>query len=210
MAAIRQEGSILRIDTDRVEAAVRTEGYTSGVMAGSFLDKHTGARDPGFGLAIIDFLLAPGPGHPDTPEELRYHVGDPYHGSLVKHYVEGPQICTQAKRLPFEIVRGERFVAVREWFVWSAAPPPYRTGSLWEQWLVFPDGVRWFLAFDRVTSANSVDSLILRMDMPGHLKHTPGDTFRQVYLSYEGCLPADAFRDDFRPEQRYLYQRKRG
>jgi len=208
MAQIEEDGAVLRIETNRLRAAVRTEGYVSGVMAQSFEDKQTGARDPGFGLMIVDFLLEPGAESDDTPDELRYHVGDAYHGNIQKRYVELPQICTRAKKLPFEIIRGPDFVAVRQWFTWTTARPPYRPGSRWDQWLVFPDGVRWFLAYDRVTSANDVECLALRTDMPGHIKHDVGDTFDQLYLSYYGELPATAFYDDFSPDDRYLYSRE--
>jgi hypothetical protein len=209
---------VLRIETDSYYAVVQTEGYVSGVMAGSFMDKRTGACDQGFGLCIIDFLLEPGAGFDTpsatqsrddetTPSALRYHWGDAVHGNIPKRYVELPQICTQAKQLPFEVVKGEGFVAVRQWFTWTIARPPYRAGSLWEQWLVFPDGVRWFFAYDHVTSANTVDGLMLRLDMPGHLKHQRGDTFEQIYLNYHGCIPSSAFADDFPPDGRYFYRR---
>jgi len=210
MATVHREGSLLRIDTDCYCAAVRTEGYVSGVMGGSFLDKRTNSRDLGFGLVVVDFLLEPGVDDSSTPPQLRYHWGDSVHGNVPKCYVELPQICTQAKKLTFEVIEGGNFVAVRQWFRWSLARPPYRAGSLWEQWLVFPDGVRWFLAYDRVTSANTVDCLLLRMDMPGHIRHNRGDTFRQVYLSYHGFIPSDAFAEDFPPDARYLYRREDG
>src|SRR5437763_16727962 len=48
------------IKTDALEATVRKTGYVSGVRAGTLLDKKTGAHDIGFGLHIMDFLLAPG------------------------------------------------------------------------------------------------------------------------------------------------------
>lgn len=201
---------MLRIETDRYHAAIATEGYVSGVMAGSFVDKQTGAWDLSFGLEIVDFLLEPGPEDEATPQDLHYHVGDAYHGNLVKRYVELPQICTQAKTLPFEIVQGQGFVAVKQWFRWSVAPPPYKVGSLWEQWLVFPDGARWFLAYDKVTSANTTDRLLLRMDMPGHLKHQGGDTFDQVYLSYCGNIPSAEFVEDAPPHAKCLYEREEG
>jgi hypothetical protein len=210
MATVRWDGSILRIETDSYHAAVQTEGYVSGVMGGSFVDKRTGGRDLGFGLVIVDFLLEPGADDETTPADLRYHWGDLVHGNLPKRYVELPQICTQAKKLPVQIVEGKKFVAIRQWFTWTIARPPYRPGSQWEQWLVFPDGVRWFLAYDRVTSANTVDCLLLRMDMPSHIRHQRGDTFRQVYLSYHGFIPSDAFVDDFPPDARYLYRREDG
>jgi hypothetical protein len=69
--------------------------------------------------------------------------------------------------------------------------------------------VRWFLACDKVTSANTLDCLFVRMDMPGHIKHQRGDTFSEVYLSYQGCIPSEAFFEDFPPDARYLYQRDR-
>ncbi|MFA0749598.1 MAG: hypothetical protein SLRJCFUN_000001, partial [Candidatus Fervidibacter sp.] len=162
MATVRWDGSILRIETDCYYAAVRTEGYVSGVMGGSFVDKRTGSRDLGFGLAVVDFLLEPGADDETTPPDLRYRWGDKIHGNIPKRYVELPQICTQAKKLPVQIVEGKKFVAIRQWFTWTIACPPYRAGSRWEQWLVFPDGVRWFLAYDKVTSANTVNCLLLR------------------------------------------------
>jgi len=207
MATLQKDGSVLQIETDSYHAAMQTQGYVSGTMAGSFMDKRTGARDLGFGLCIIDFLLEPGADDETTPPALRYHWGDAVHGQIPKRYVELPQICTQAKQLPFEVVEGEGFVAVRQWFRWDTARPPYKAGSRWEQWLVFPDGVRWFLAYDKVTSANTVDNLVLRMDMPGHLKHQRGDTFEGVYLSYHGDIPSGAFADDFPPDGRYFYRR---
>lgn len=207
MAALREDEQLIRVRTDRYDAAVAITGYVSGVAAGSFVDRATGAHDLGHGLAIADFLLEPGADDESTPADLRYHHGDLYHGNLPKRYVELPQICTQAGRLPHETIVGPGFVAVRRWFRWSVARPPYQPGSTWEQWLVFPDGARWFLAYDRITSANSVDGLIFRQDIPGHLKHTDGDTFNHIYLSYAGVLPPEAFLADFPPHERYLYRR---
>lgn len=208
MATLAIHGTRLHIETDTYQAVVAIEGYVSGVMGGSFLDKRTGSRDPGFGLMIVDFLLEPGEDDRDIPETMRYEWRNLVHGNIPKRYVELPQICTQARRLDYETHRGEGFVAVHQWFRWTQARPPYRPGSTWEQWLVFPEGVRWFLAYDRVTSVNSVESLFLRTDMPGHLKHHRGDTFRHIYLSYEGLLPASAFLEDFPPDTRYFYRRR--
>src|SRR3989304_4248982 len=50
----------INISTPQLEAAVRKNGYVSGVAAQSFLDKKTGFRDPGFGLDIVDFIMEPG------------------------------------------------------------------------------------------------------------------------------------------------------
>lgn len=207
MAQITLDGTIIQIATDRLTAEVHTAGYVSGVAGGTLVDRATGATDLGHGLAIADFLLEPGSDHADTPEEYRYHTGDAFHGDLTKRYVELPQICTKASPLPYEIYQGEGYVAVKQWFSYTDARPPYRHGSTWEQWLVFPDGVRWFLAYDRLTSANDVEHLIFRQDIPGHLKHRGGDTFRQVYLSYHGVIDRSEFVADFAPHERFLYQR---
>src|SRR5436189_1300838 len=90
---VQQTDDYIQIDTDALQARINKKGYVSGVAAGTLLDKKTGARDLGFGLHVMDFLLAPGwrdDGYPRDPK---------LHGDLPKHFVEGPQICTQARRL---------------------------------------------------------------------------------------------------------------
>ncbi len=88
---VREVKDGLEIETDQLVARINSKGYVSGVAAGSFLDKRTGARDVGFGLHIMDFLMAPGWRDDGYPRDKKVH------GDLPKHYVEGPQICTQAK-----------------------------------------------------------------------------------------------------------------
>ena len=57
---VRQTADAVEIETDALKAQIRKKGYVSGVAAGSLVDKKTGAKDIGFGLHIMDFLLAPG------------------------------------------------------------------------------------------------------------------------------------------------------
>ena len=94
-----------------------------------------------------------------------------------KHYVEGPQICTQAKELKPEIIRGKDFVAVRLRYRFTKPGKGFKAGSTWEQTLVFQPGVRYFLCGERITSVNDVDDLFYRIDMPGHIRHKGGDNF---------------------------------
>src|SRR5947199_3154179 len=94
-------------EPDAVQAMIKKKGSVSGIAAGSFLDKKTGAKDAGFGLHIMDFLLGPGWKDDAYPRDAKYH------GNLPHHYLEGPQICTQAKKLDPEIIHGDGFVAVR-------------------------------------------------------------------------------------------------
>jgi hypothetical protein len=201
---VRETDDYVEVETDALRARINKKGYVSGIAAGSLLDKKTGARDAGFGLHIMDFLL--GPGWKDDG----YSRDPKVHGNLPRHYVEGPQICTQAKRLTPEIIRGKGFVAVRLRFRFTRAAPGLKAGSLWEQTLVFQPGLRYVLCGERITSANTLDNVCYRIDMPGHIRHKGGDSFAQVYLSYHGKIPASAFAKDFGPDEKYLYQRREG
>ena len=199
---VQETDDYIQIDTDALQARIRKKGYVSGIAAGSFLDKKTGAIDAGFGLHIMDFLLGPGWKDDGYPRDAKYH------GNLPKHYVEGPQICTQAKMLDPEIVRGDDFVAVRMQFRFTQPAKGLKAGSLWKQTLVFLPKVRYVVCSEAITSANDVDNLIYRIDMPGHVKHKNLDTFAQIYLSYHGTIPAKEFAKNFAPDEKFIYQRK--
>ena len=202
---VEETEDAVRVETDLLRAAVPKKGYVTGIGAGTFLDKKTGARDVGFGLHIWDFLMAPG------WRDDGYQRDPKMHGNLPKHYVEGPQICTQAKQLPAEVIRGDGFAAVRLTFTFTKPGEGLKAGSKWEQVIVFRPGVRYVLSAERVTSVNTADDLFYRIDMPGHIKHTGGDTFEQVYLSYrDKPIPASEFAQDFGPDEKFLYQRKPG
>lgn len=200
---VQETADEITIDTAALQAKVRKKGYVSGIAAGSFLDKKTGARDAGFGLHIMDFLL--GPGYKDGDEYTR---DKKFHGDLPKHYIEGPQICTQAKQLAPEIIRGDDFVAVRMKFTFTKGHNGYKPGSTWQQTLVFLPKERYIVCSESITSVNDVANLLYRIDMPGHIKHKNGDTFEQIYLSYHGTIAAKEFAKDFAPDERFLYQRK--
>lgn len=207
MPTTKVTGSTISIETDMLSAQIHTEGYVSGVFRGTFVDKTTGARDLTFGLDIADFLLEPKWDDLGAELEHPYHGRDAVHGDLPHRYVEGPQICTQAGSLDFEIIEGDGFVAVRQWYEWEWATYGRAPGSRWEQTLVFVDGLRHFVSADRIVSANTVDDLIFRLDMPGHLKHDAGDSFEHIYLSYRGEIPSSEFLEDFPPDARFLYSR---
>jgi hypothetical protein len=199
---VREVKDGLEIETDQLVAKINSKGYVSGVAAGTFLDKRTGARDIGFGLHIMDFLMAPGWKDDGYPRDKKVH------GDLPKHYVEGPQICTQAKELKPEVIKGNNCVAIKLRFTFTKPAMGFKAGSTWEQTLVFQPGVRYFLSCERITSVNDVDDLFYRIDMPGHIKHKAGDTFDSIYLSYVGKpISAAEFKDDFGPDEKFLYQR---
>src|SRR5262249_23724892 len=78
---LEEKPTYLQIDTDALQARITKKGYVSGIAGGSFLDRKTGAREVGFGLHIMDFLMAPGwrdDGYPRTKK---------VHGNLPKHYI---------------------------------------------------------------------------------------------------------------------------
>ena len=197
---VQESADEITIDTDALQAKIRKKGYVSGIAAGSLLDKKTGAGDAGFGLHIMDFLL--GPGWKDDG----YGREPKFHGNLPKHYIEGPQICTQAKALEPEVIRGDGFVAIRMKFKFTQGHNGFKAGSLWQQTLVFLPRERYVLSSESITSVNDVDNLFYRIDMPGHVKHKNGDTFEQIYLSYHGLIPAKEFATDFAPDEKFLYQ----
>jgi len=203
-----KEGSAI-IDTDQVSAVVCPEGYVSGVKGGTFRDKRTGATDLGHGLDILDFLMQPGrhPREDELPEDQQYNRDTSVHGTIEKHYVELPQICTQAKKLPIEAIQGDDFVAVKQHWSWTTATLGYQSGSRWDQLMVFPKGKRFFYSTDIITSANDAEQLIVRLDFPGHLKHKEGDTFEEIYLSHHGRIPCTEFKDPFPPDAKFIYQR---
>ena len=93
--------------------------------------------------------------------------------------------------------------------------------GLWTQWIVFPEGKRYFISMDQVDSVNSSHALFQRIDMPGHILHQKGNSFSKIYLSYlnitndsggfsNGIIPASAFATNFAPDVRFNYRRDRG
>ena len=201
MVRCQEDEDIIRIETPLIQTAIRTTGYVSGTMAGTCCDKRTGVTDPGFGLHIMDFLLAPG-WRGDEYSKDRMH-----HGNLPKHTVEGPQICTRAGHLDYTIIRGARHIAVQQWFVFTEPGEGYQAGSRWKQTLLFLPDTRYFLSCETITSVNDVEDLFYRIDMPGHLKHDRRGPFQQIYLSYHGLINREAFRSDFPPDERFFYTR---
>jgi hypothetical protein len=191
----------IQIETKALSAQVRKTGYVSGVARGSLVDKKTGAKDLGFGLHIMDFLLAPGWAEDEYSREPKWH------GKLPKHYVEGPQVCTQAKTLTPEVIEGKDFVAVKLKFKFHQVAKGFQPGSTWEQTLLFLPDTRYFLSSEKITSVNDVDNVFYRIDMPGHIQHKQGDTFTQVYLSYQGKHSSEEFLKDFAPDEKFLYHR---
>ncbi len=209
---VREAPGALFIETDALTATIKTTGYVSGVSAGSLVDRKTGAHDLGFGLDIVDWLMEPGSDESyrdKLDRELVYEFNNPHHGKIAKRSIEGPQICTKAKSLTARTITGSDFIAITQDFTYKIAAPGKNTGSKWDQILVFPAGKRYFISSDRITSANDSDSLFLRIDMPGHIKHNHGDTFSEVYLSYLGekPIPSSEFINNFAPDDKFRYVR---
>jgi hypothetical protein len=199
---VAETDAAISIETDALSAVIPKQGYVSGIKGGSFIDKKTGAHDLGPGLHIQDWLLAPG------WRDDGYEREPKFHGNLPKHIVEGPQLCTKAKQIAGEVIRGDAFVAVKLKYTYTQAGEGFKPGSTWEQTLIFQPGLRYVISSERITSVNTVDDLFYRLDMPGHIRHKNGDTFTQVYLSYlDKMIPASAFSEDFAPDAKFLYQR---
>jgi hypothetical protein len=208
----------IKLTTPQLEAVFRKKASkglmtyaVTGVSATSFLDRKTGFRDPGFGLDIVDWLMESGSdeAYRDKLEpELVYQFKNSYHGNIAKRCIEGPQTCVRVPLMNPRVIQGKDFIAVTMQHRYTTAAPGKKTGSLWQQTLVFPVGQRYFLSCDKITSVNDSDGLFLRLDMPGHIRHNNGDTFSQLYLSYrDGMIPASEFLKDFPPDEKFLYRR---
>ena len=213
---VREDADQIQIETPHLHAAIRKNGYVSGVAAGSFLDKKTGFRDVGFGLDIADWIMEPGSDEKyrdELSEDLIYRFGNPYHGARPKRCIEGPQICTKARQLDTRIIRGHGFVAVKLGFQYHKAAPGRNTGSKWTQTLVFLENQRYFISSHRIDARNESDAMFVRIDMPGHIKHQRGDTFSEIYLSYlgkQGRISSQQFIENFAPDKKFNYRRDLG
>src|SRR5690348_9879578 len=49
---VNETDSAILVETDVLKAKINKKGYMSGIAAGFFVDKKTGAKDAGFGLHI--------------------------------------------------------------------------------------------------------------------------------------------------------------
>ena len=214
-STITEQSNHVTLSTPQLEASFVRRGYVSGVKAGSFLDKASGARDLGFGLDIIDWIMEPGAddAYRDMlPGDLAYRYNNLVHGKRPKRSIEGPQICTQAKELDPQVVSADHFTAVHMQYNYTIAAPGKRTGSLWQQTLVFPKGKRYFISSDRITSVNASDAMFLRLDMPGHIKKEKIDQASEIYLSYiDGGkrIPMSEFATPFAPDEKFNFRRDR-
>jgi hypothetical protein len=207
---ITEDDDRIRLTTPQLSAAVKKRGYVSGIEAGSLVDKKSGFHDLGFGLDIVDWIMEPGSDaayRDQLKGDLKYEINNPYHGKTAKRSIEGPQICTQAKQLTPRVIRGKDFTAIKQSYRYTIAAPGKEAGSLWEQTIVFPAGKRYFISSDKITAVNDSPAMFLRIDLPGHIKHTQGDSFSEVYLSYQGLIKPQEFSKDFAPDENFLYTR---
>ncbi len=214
---LTEDESGIKLETDQLEAEFRKKkspglktSAMTGISATTFLDKKTGFRDGGFGLHIVDWIMEPGSDEAyrdQLDKELIYEFNNSYHGKIAKRGIEGPQLCTQLKELTPQVIRGRDFVAIKYRKNYYTAAPGKKTGSLWEQTIVFPAGARYFISSDKITAVNSSEAMFLRIDMPGHMRHKNGDTFSEIYLSYFGSIPSQEFAKNFAPDERFNYRR---
>src|SRR4051812_2911489 len=211
---VKDEPDKIEISMPQLSAAVNKKGYVTGIASGSFLDKKTGFHDPGYGLDIVDWIMEEGSDEAYRDKldpELVYKFNNTVHGKTPKRSIEGPQICTRAKELDPKVIKGADWVAVKQQFQYRTAAPGKKTGSTWEQNIVFQNGKRFFISSDRMSVVNSSETMFFRLDMPGHIKHNKGDTFSEIYLSYRdengGKISPSEFFADFAPDEKFNYRR---
>lgn len=208
---VEEDAETIRIETNALKATIRKKGYVSGIAGGTFVDKKTGQADLGFGLDIVDWVMAPGSDEAyrdKLPERMVYEFGNPWHGDEAKRCMDGPQICTEAEQLAPKVIRGDGFVAIEQEYAYTVAAPGRKPGSVWKQRIVFLPDARYVLSCDEVTLVEGGEELFLRTDLPGHIKHAKGDTFSEIYLSYQGRIPSSEFAgENFAPQAKFRYRR---
>src|SRR5882757_4162427 len=132
---VAEDADRIKLVGKSLEAAIKKRGYVSGVEANSLHDVKTGARDLGFGLDIVDWIMEPGSDEEyrdKLPGDLPYVFNNLYHGKRPKRSIEGPQICTQAKVLKPTVMEGKDFVAIKQDHSYTLAAPGKKAGSKWE------------------------------------------------------------------------------
>lgn len=235
-ARVVEDEYTIKIETDKLEAVIPKKNpkqWMTGIEKGSFLDKTTGFREIGDGLMVIDWLMEAGsdegwadkviaPGGDGVgryawyenftnPDTRHYYLMS--HGSSHrKRMVEGPQLCHRMKPVQPVVIRGKDFVAVRTTYRFEYAAPGHKPGSRWTQLIVFPKGRRYFVLMDKIDSVNDSPEMFLRNDTPGCVRHTQGDTFSEMYLSYlsgpNGVrIPSSEFFTPFPPDLKFGYRR---
>jgi len=235
-ARLSEDERAIRIETDKLEAVIPKNSpkqWMTGIEKGSFLDKTTGFREVGDGLMVVDWLMEAGSdeaygkdvfardGHGlgqyrwytnETDPAMRDYARLAHGTSHRKRMIEGPQLCHRMKPVQPDLIRGKDFVAVRTTYRFEYAAPGRKAGSIWTQLVVFPAGARYFLLMDKIDSVNDSDSMFLRNDTPGCVRHERGDTFSEIYLSYlsgpHGVrIPSSEFFTPFPPDLKYGYRR---
>ncbi|MDE2887249.1 MAG: hypothetical protein OXR72_03485 [Gemmatimonadota bacterium] len=235
-ATVFEDDRRIRIETSELEAAIPKRDpkqWMTGIEKGSFVDRKTGFREAGDGLMVVDWLMEAGSDESYSGSVIaddghgvgryRWHENEPdpvsreyailSHGSShQKRMIEGPQLCHRMKPVQPDVTRGRDFIAVRTWYRFEYAAPGRNTGSWWTQLIVFPRGERFFMLMDRIESVNDSPEMFLRNDTPGCVRHTRGDSFSEIYLSYlsgpQGLrIPSSEFFDPFPPDRKFGYRR---
>src|SRR5437867_4360183 len=158
---LEETATQISLSTSALQAKINKKDYVTGVAAGSLVDKQTGFHDAGYGLDIVDWIMESGSDESyrdRLPKEMIYNFNNPYHGKTAKRSIEGPQICTQAKSLSPVAIKGKDFIAIKTDWNYRTAAPGKKAGSKWEQIIVFPEGRRYFLSSDKITSVNDLDA----------------------------------------------------
>jgi hypothetical protein len=233
---VTEDELAIKIETDKLEAVIpkkEPKHWMTGIEKHSFVDKATGFHEVGDGLMVVDWLMEAGSdadyadqvvapeGHGtgrytwyenETDPGRREYARMAHGSSNRKRMVEGPQLCHRMKPVQPEVIRGKDFVAVRTTYQFEYAAPGRKPGSRWTQLIVFPQGKRYFLLMDRIDSVNDSPEMFLRNDTPGCVRHSEGDTFSELYLSYlngsKGVrIPSSEFFNPFPPDLKFGYRR---
>ena len=233
---VNEDDRRINIETAELEAVIpkkEPKRWMTGIEKGSFVDRTTGFREAGDGLMVVDWLMEAGSdeshgasvfaddGHgvgkyrwyeTETEPEARSYAIMAHGSSHRKRMVEGPQLCHRMKPVQPDVIHGTDFIAVRTRYRFEYAAPGRNAGSQWTQLIVFPRGERFFVLMDEIRCVNDSTEMFLRNDTPGCVRHSHGDTFSEMYLSYLSGpgglrIPSSEFLSPFPPDRKFGYRR---
>ena len=173
-----------------------------------------GSATPGFGLDIVDWIMEPGSDEAyrdQLPGDLPYVFNNlvPRQAAQAQHRGAADLHAGEGARRRAVITRQGLRRGRRRTTRYTLAAPGKKAGSQWEQTLVFPAGKRYFLSATGSPRSTPATPCSSASTCPATSSTQDGDTFSEVYLSYHGRIPASEFREDFAPDEKFLYVRER-
>ena len=201
----------VRVETDRIRWHRHARATSAASRPARSSTTRPGARDLGFGLSIMDFLLEPA-ARPTPIPDGQYRLRRPGPRRPAQALRRGPANLHAGEGAAAEVIHGEAssrsdcvagFTSPSRDRATRPARPGSRRSSSSRACATSspPSGSPASTTSTTCSTASTC---------PATSSTRTATRFEQVYLSYlDKPIPAAAFKDDFAPDEKYLYQRER-